>query len=94
MDYEQTYAKKKLRRQRFLDEMDATVVPRDESLASISPGNYKLHTKGDVLRSLSKLRIAFISWSDCSRCPIRWRRLVPPVEGQPGPENLDVGGEV
>jgi IS5 family transposase len=35
-DYKQTYAKKKTRRQRFLDEMEATV-PWDVSLALISP---------------------------------------------------------
>ena len=35
-DYEQTYAKKKTRRQRFLDEMEATV-PWDAFLALILP---------------------------------------------------------
>ncbi|QPN63878.1 IS5 family transposase [Synechococcus sp. CBW1004] len=44
-DYEQTYAKKKTRRQRFLDEMEATV-PWDPFLALISPVYYRPSAKG------------------------------------------------
>jgi IS5 family transposase len=44
-DYEQTYAKKKTRRQRFLDEMEATV-PWDAFLALISPVYHKPSAKG------------------------------------------------
>ena len=44
-DYEQTYAKKKTRRQRFLDEMEATV-PWDAFLALISPVYHRPSTKG------------------------------------------------
>jgi IS5 family transposase len=44
-DYEQTYAKKKTRRQRFLDEMEATV-PWESFLALIQPVYYKPTTKG------------------------------------------------
>jgi IS5 family transposase len=44
-DYEQTYAKKKTRRQRFLDEMEATV-PWDAFLALISPVYHRPSAKG------------------------------------------------
>ncbi|QPN62621.1 IS5 family transposase [Synechococcus sp. CBW1004] len=44
-DYEQTYAKKKTRRQRFLDEMEATV-PWDPFLALISPVYHRPSAKG------------------------------------------------
>jgi hypothetical protein len=44
-DYEQTYAKKKTRRQRFLDEMEATV-PWESFLALIQPVYYKPTAKG------------------------------------------------
>ena len=44
-DYEQTYAKKKTRRQIFLEEMEATV-PWDSFLALIQPVYYKPTTKG------------------------------------------------
>jgi IS5 family transposase len=44
-DYEQTYAKKKTRRQRFLDEMEATV-PWDAFLALIAPVYHKPSAKG------------------------------------------------
>jgi transposase, IS5 family len=44
-DYEQTYAKKKTRRQRFLDEMEATV-PWDAFLALISPAYHRPSAKG------------------------------------------------
>jgi IS5 family transposase len=44
-DYEQTYAKKKTRRQIFLDEMEATL-PWDSLLALIQPVYYKPTAKG------------------------------------------------
>lgn len=44
-DYEQTYAKKKTRRQRFLDEMEATL-PWDAFLALISPVYHRPSAKG------------------------------------------------
>ena len=44
-DYEQTYAKKKTRRQIFLDEMEATL-PWDSFLALIQPVYYKPTAKG------------------------------------------------
>jgi IS5 family transposase len=44
-DYEQTYAKKKTRRQRFLDEMEATM-PWHAFLGLISPVYHKTSTKG------------------------------------------------
>jgi IS5 family transposase len=44
-NYEQTYAKKKTRRQRFLDEMEATV-PWDAFLALISPVYHRPSAKG------------------------------------------------
>lgn len=44
-DYEQTYAKKKTRRQRFLDEMEATV-PWDAFLALIEPVYHRPSAKG------------------------------------------------
>ncbi len=44
-DYEQTYAKKKTRRQRFLDEMEATL-PWNAFLALISPVYHRPSAKG------------------------------------------------
>lgn len=44
-DHEQTHAKKRTRRQRFLDEMEATV-PREAFLALIEPVYHKPSSKG------------------------------------------------
>jgi len=44
-DYEQTYAKKKARRQNFLEEMDVTV-PWDSFLGLIQPLYYKPTAQG------------------------------------------------
>jgi IS5 family transposase len=44
-DYAQTYAKKRTPRQRFLEEMEATI-PREAFLALIQPIDHQPATKG------------------------------------------------